>query len=184
MVLELGQVVYMRRPAQILLQVLMIPTLAVADDLGRSVLGADPDLSQGAWALQMGQYDEGTRLTQEGLKGPIRGKDKVAALSNLCAGYVGLERFEEAITVCSLALESNPRHWRAYNNRAIAWLGMGRLQDARADVEAGLALNPDSSKLARVSAMLAERTQNDLNERYPQLMARESESPPESSTQP
>ncbi|MDJ0929345.1 MAG: tetratricopeptide repeat protein, partial [Gammaproteobacteria bacterium] len=58
---------------------------------------------------------------------------------------------------CDEALRLRPRFWNAYNNRALAWLALGHLVNARADLEAGLALNPNSRNLEKVRVMLLAR---------------------------
>jgi tetratricopeptide (TPR) repeat protein len=120
-------------------------------------IGTDPHLSDGARALQMGNYDEGIRLTLEGLKRHPLHRHRASALNNLCAGYVGNQEFEEAIRRCSDAIEIDGRNWRMYNNRALAYLGMGRIGAAQRDAKKGLALNPDGPTLTKVEAMIREQ---------------------------
>lgn len=119
--------------------------------------GPAAGLSDGARALFAGDYDNGIALTQAGLKRETGKRERAAGLSNLCAGFVGSQAYDEAIAACTQAIELRPSNWRAFNNRALAHLAKGDLRAARSDVSAGLALNSESRLLARVDDMV--RTQ-------------------------
>jgi len=125
-----------------------------AQEKASTSIGVNPDLAEGAHALQFGNYDEGIRLTQLGLKSTIRPKDRVGALSNLCAGYVGNREYEEALRYCNRALRLDERNWHAYNNRSLAYLGLDQLDAAKRDLEKGLALNPQSGSLQVIAGMI------------------------------
>lgn len=137
------------------LAVLVVSAAATAraetpEPLNRTVLGnSNPALSDGARALQAGDYERGVELTLAGLGQPALERDRVAGLSNLCAGYVGLRKFELALVRCSQSLDLDPENWRALNNRAAAWLGLGRPDAALADLHRALAINPDATVLQR-----------------------------------
>ena len=76
----------------------------------KTVIGpANPDLAAGAEALLAGDAERGVALTLAGLKLETRARDRVAGLSNLCAGYIMLERHRTALEYCDLALEENER---------------------------------------------------------------------------
>ena len=128
---------------------------ALADNV--STLGTNAYLSDGAQALFAGDYETGIELTLEGLKEPVARGQRSAALSNLCAGYVGAKRYLEAEVACTEALAIRTSNWRALNNRAIAHLGLGDYSAARRDVEQGLALRPGSRQLLEVREMLEAR---------------------------
>jgi tetratricopeptide (TPR) repeat protein len=129
------------------------PSLA-ADDDSRSRLGPNPYLVEGAEALMFGNYNEGIRLTELGLETPPDWPDRSAALSNLCAGLAGSADYAEAIASCTSAIEIDDYNWQAYNNRAIANIGLGRIGAAQQDVDRGLELNPESSELTIVQQMV------------------------------
>ena len=120
------------------------------DDTGITVIGADPNLSAGADALKLRNYDEGIRLTLEGLRSSVQPSDRVGAFSNLCAGYVGIEDFESALSYCNRALSIDDGSWRAYNNRSLVHLGLGDVDMAQRDLEKGLEINPDAPTLREV----------------------------------
>ena len=116
----------------------------------RSVIGPDNQyLSDGSNALRAGDFEEGVRLTLRGLEMDPFGRHKADALSNLCAGYIGLNQLDEALRYCDEAIEANPDHWRAYNNRAAALLRKGDEGGARAAIFRGLAVAPESRTLNR-----------------------------------
>ena len=145
----------MRSPAALLILLLAAAAARGAPQLATStVIGVDPNLSQGAMALRLKNFEEGIRLTRIGLKTEVAPRQRAIAFSNICAGHVGLRQFPEAIESCNEALELNPRLWRAYNNRALAWLGQGNVPAARRDVDAGLAINPDSRSLRESQALV------------------------------
>ncbi len=127
---------------------------AFAGDDNRVRLGADPQLSDGATALSIGNYGEGIRLTELGLKAPPARSDRSAAMSNLCAGFAGTQQYDLALTHCSAALEINDSNWQAYNNRALAHFRLGDLEAAQRDIDRGLELNPKSGQLKRVQQLV------------------------------
>jgi tetratricopeptide (TPR) repeat protein len=90
-----------------------------------TVIGVNEDLADGARALQMGDFEEGIRLTIAGLKVETSPRDRASGLSNLCAGYTAAKQYAEAIDSCSQSLRIDAENWQAYNNRALAYLGNG-----------------------------------------------------------
>lgn len=124
-----------------------------------TVIGVNEDLSAGARALQMKDYEEGIRLTIEGLKFESKRRNRVSGLSNICAGYTGLRQYAEALENCDEAIELDDKNWHAFNNRALAYLGQGDIEAAKRDLEAGLKLNPGSRKLLQVAEMIEAREQ-------------------------
>ncbi len=135
---------------------LLITVAASADEANTSstILGTQPDLADGARALQLRQFEEGVRLTLQGLKQASSRRQRASGLSNLCAGYAALQRYDEAIEACNAAMDLNAPRWRVYNNRALALLGKGQVIAARRDVDAGLAMNPDSNSLRKVLVLV------------------------------
>ncbi len=123
----------------------------------RLVLGANPNLSQGAFELRSGNFEEGIRLTFLGLKESASARDRRAAMNNLCAGYAALGSYDAAIHICNIILAKNERDWRAYNNRALAYMGAGDLDQAKSDVDKGLAINPGSKNLRLAADLIDER---------------------------
>ena len=113
----------------------------------------NPWLADGARAIEDGNVERGVKLSELGLANAQGSFEQKAALSNLCAGYLLLDRPEKALDYCDRALELDGDFWRGYNNRALVYLVLGRHEEAEADIRAGQALRPKSSKLRRTRAM-------------------------------
>jgi tetratricopeptide (TPR) repeat protein len=114
----------------------------------------NPLLTRGAEALIEGRADEGVQLTLEGLKLPTPMHDLAAAHANLCAGYVLLHRYEEALSHCNTSIALNPTNWRAFNNRAAVFAAQGLYDRAIEDVLTGLKLAPGASLLHESLAII------------------------------
>ena len=140
----------------IFLWMALIPVRA-AEPVDKIFIGSNPSLSAGAQALQIGDYEQGLKLTLEGLHSATMPRERASAYSNLCAGYLGIRQFDKALEACDKALDFNDRNWRIYNNRALALLYAGRIVAAGEDLEKGLAINPDSATLAKVSVLIDEQ---------------------------
>lgn len=123
--------------------------------MSSTVIGLEnPMLADGARALAAGDAAEGVRLTLEGLKQPSPVHDLAAGHSNLCAGYVLLGRYDEALAECNLSLSLDQSNWRAYNNRAAVFAAEGLYELAAQDIETGLKIAPDSAILMRSLAII------------------------------
>jgi hypothetical protein len=107
--------------------------------------------------MRVGNWQRGVELTLEGLKRPNAQHDVAAALSNLCAGYVGLRQFELALKSCDDSLARNDSTWRTWTTRAAAHLGKGMYDAALQDVETGLERAPASNTLKKTRAIVLER---------------------------
>jgi len=138
------------------------PGLAQADDSERmetgtkTVIGVrNVPLKSGAEALLAGDYEEGVRLTHLGLTQAFGIREEEAALSNLCAGYLQLKKYDTALQYCEMLLARNDEHWRAYNNRALIYMKTKQWDKAEADLIKGEELNAGAHtmKLARAMYM-------------------------------
>ena len=138
------------------------PGLAQADDSERmetgtkTVIGVrNMPLKSGAEALLAGDYEEGVRLTHLGLTRAFGVREEEAALSNLCAGYLQLKKYDTALQYCEMLLARNDKHWRAYNNRALIYMKTEQWDKAEADLIKGEELNAGAHtmKLARAMYM-------------------------------
>jgi len=136
------------------------PSLAAESAQAKTVIGpTNPNLADGAQALRLGKAEEGVRLTRLGLSVAHGQRERQAALANLCAGYVLLEQYDTAITYCDTALAENERNWRAYSNRALAYVKLKRFDEAEADIVRGQELQPNAWSLKIVKGMLLDETQ-------------------------
>jgi tetratricopeptide (TPR) repeat protein len=136
-------------------------SMSIAEETSdsRTVLGQrNAKLADGAQALRDGDAEEGIRLTLLGLAAAQGRRERQAALGNLCAGYLLLRQFDEAIDYCDQALEESDRNWRVYNNRALVYLELKRFDDAKADIARGQELAPNAKSLKIVKGMLLDET--------------------------
>ena len=117
------------------------------------------DLSEGAQELLAGNAAEGVELTLRGLKVAQGKREKEAALSNLCAGYIMIGMLEPALEYCNMLILSNERHWRGRNNRALIYVMQENYEKAEEDLLIGQELNPNARTLKVVKGMLMDATQ-------------------------
>jgi len=110
-------------------------------------------LHDGAQALLADDNEDGVKLTLEGLKFAHGRREEEAALSNLCAGYIKLANYNEALKYCDLLLQRNDKNWRGYNNRAVVYIMTKQWDKAKADLEKGEQLNPGVRTLKVARAM-------------------------------
>ena len=110
-------------------------------------------LHLGAQALLAGDIDEGVRQTLRGLQLAHGRREEEAALSNLCAGYIKLGNYPEALKYCDILLTRNDKNWRGYNNRAVVHIMTKQYEKAASDLDKGEALNPGARTLKVARAM-------------------------------
>ena len=138
----------------------LLPAAAGAQNTDRTadgpvtVLGPrNPDLKNGAEHLLSGRSELGVELTLRGLEAAQGGREQEAALSNLCAGYIMLKNYDEALKYCDLLLARNDRSWRGYNNRAVIYINLEQYEKAHADLLKGEELNPNARTIRIARAM-------------------------------
>jgi len=130
-----------------------------AQETGKTVIGPrNVYLADGADALFAGDAEEGVRLTLKALDFAHGSRETKFARANLCAGYAMLDKPLTALEHCNWVIENDPNYWRAYNNRAIVYLRLGRYEESEADIARGQALRPGSDKLKIVKGMLLDET--------------------------
>ena len=110
-------------------------------------------LHDGAQALLAGDIEKGVELTHEGLAIAMGRREEEAALSNLCAGYIKLGRYSEALKYCNILLARNDKNWRGYNNRAVVYIQTKQWERAEKDLIKGEELNPDARTMKVARAM-------------------------------
>jgi tetratricopeptide (TPR) repeat protein len=110
-------------------------------------------LYDGAQELLAGNDAEGVRLTHKGLQLALGAREEEAALSNLCAGYIKLALYDNALKYCELLLARNDRNWRGYNNRAIIYIKTKQWDKADRDLTRGEELHPNSRTLKVARSM-------------------------------
>ena len=130
-------------------------------------------LHDGAQALMAGDNEEGVRLTLEGLEIAHGKREEEAALSNLCAGYIKMGQYSEALKYCDILLARNDRNWRGYNNRAVIYIMTKQYEKADADLKMGEQLNPGARTMKVARAMYMDavhpvRPEIEIDDRDPQ----------------
>jgi tetratricopeptide (TPR) repeat protein len=174
----------MSRPTAIAVVLLAAAFLASASrsDESKTVLGPrNLDLAEGAQELLAGNAEEGVELTLRGLQTAQGKREKEAAMSNLCAGYIMIHDLDSALMYCNMLLLSNDRHWRGYNNRALIYVLRKEYDKAEKDLQMGQEINPNASTLKVVKGMLLDATKpvtpniiiDDRKGKSPELPAKE-----------
>ena len=110
-------------------------------------------LYDGAQALLAGNDAEGVRLTHKGLQIAQGRREEEAALSNLCAGYIKLALYDNALKYCEMLLARNDKNWRGYNNRAVIYIQTKQWDKAEKDLIRGEELNPNARTLKIARSM-------------------------------
>lgn len=130
-----------------------------ANEQIKTVIGPrNVNLADGADALLAGDGEKGVRLTLQGLAFAQGDRERKIAFSNLCAGYLMMDKPLTALPHCDEALAIDPNFWRAYNNRALVYLRLNRLEESEADIARGQELRPSSEKLKIAKGMLLDET--------------------------
>jgi len=110
-------------------------------------------LYDGAKELLAGNDTEGVRLTLQGLKMAQGRREEEAALSNLCAGYIMLALYDNALKYCELLIARNDRNWRGFNNRAVIYIKTKQWDKAEKDLLRGEELNSSARTLKIARSM-------------------------------
>lgn len=147
------------RPIFALFALLLNGSQLAAQDEAKTVVGPrNVYLADGADALLAGDGEEGVRLTLRALEFAHGSRETKYAHANLCAGYAMIDKPLTALEHCNWVIERDPNYWRAYNNRAIVYLKLGRYEESEADIARGQVLRPGSDKLKTVKGMLLDET--------------------------
>jgi tetratricopeptide (TPR) repeat protein len=150
--------------AALLIAPAIFPDMAAAQSA--TIIGSPNQLlTDGARAMESGRFEEGLRLTLAGLDLPAHPANAAAAHSNVCAAYVHLKRYEEALPHCNRALELDRSNWRTYNNRAAVFVGLKKFDLAMTDVNAGLEIAPTSPTLLKSREVVSEHHEASLRDR-------------------
>ncbi len=149
-----------RTRTALLATMLLVSVQAIAGNEAKTVLGPrNLHLYDGAQALMAGDGEKGVRLTLLGLGMAQGTREKKAAHGNLCAGYMMIKEPEKALEHCDWVIERHPNHWKTYNNRALVYMQLGRMDEAEADIRRGQEINPNSRSLKIVKGMYLDKTE-------------------------
>ncbi len=128
------------------------------------------ELAQGGRMINDGRVEEGMDLTRKMLGESLGMNGMAMAYTNLCAGYLHLGQYQEAMRECQRGLKLRPRQWQALNNRGGANHGLGNYAAAISDFMRALMLKPDNEDIAynlnisRISQRMASPPPLDDNE--------------------
>ena len=135
-----------------------VPQITQEQPDSRTVLGVSNEyLAAGAEAIRVKEYDEGIRLTKLGLERAASPRDRSAALSNLCAAHAAKNEPDVAIDYCTESRGINDANRRAYSNRAYAYYLKRMFDQADADLDIALSLNPNARQMPQIRGMMNER---------------------------
>ena len=130
------------------------PDRIARDPSAATVIGPrNIPLYDGAQELLAGNDAEGVRLTHRGLQLAQGRREEEAALSNLCAGYIKLALYDNALKYCELLIARNDENWRGFNNRAIIYIKTEQWEKAEKDLLRGEELNPSARTLKIARSM-------------------------------
>ena len=146
------------KPVAVLAFLLLFATVSFAQEAATILGPKNVPLQDGADALRAGDAEEGIRLTRIGLSQARNSRERQAANSNLCAGYVLLGQYEVGLPYCDAALEENSHHWRARTNRAVIYIKLRRFAEADADLRAGEEIRPNATTLKAARKMYLDAT--------------------------
>jgi tetratricopeptide (TPR) repeat protein len=124
----------------------------------RTVFGTPNELlTVGSEAMMAGRWEDGIRLTLQGL-GQVGVTDemKAAALSNLCGAYAAHNQPDLAIDYCSESIELDDQNWRAWSNRSYAYWMKEQYESAGEDLERAMSINDGARQLFQIRGMLNE----------------------------
>jgi hypothetical protein len=86
--------------------------LAAGEEFKTIIGPRNVDLADGADALLMGRGEEGVRLTLRGLEIATGDRERKIAHSNLCAGYIMIDKPLTALEHCNWVVDRYPDFWR------------------------------------------------------------------------
>jgi tetratricopeptide (TPR) repeat protein len=111
---------------------------------------SDSLMNESAAELDRGHFKQGVALAEEVLRsGAIAANNYAGLYNNLCIGYTGLQRYNEALDSCNRALEFTPRLWVIYNNRANIYFYQGKYDQALAEYYKAMTFASGTSVLMR-----------------------------------
>ena len=148
---------------------------AVSASESRVVIGpSNLALADGSAALMAGDAEKGVRLTLQGLTMATSDRDRISGWANLCAGYVMLDRLDDALVYCDQAIEADPGHWHALSNRALIYIFRAEYDLAASDVARAEAIVPHARIPRQVKTML----RNAMNPVVPTVTIDDRRKPP------
>jgi tetratricopeptide (TPR) repeat protein len=127
-----------------------MPSSWASGELASTTLWFDvpQELAEGGRMIDKGLVEEGMEITREMMRKSLGINGLAMAHTNLCAGYLHLGEYQEAMRECELGLKLRPRQWQALNNRGGANHGLGNFDAAISDFMRALILQPGNEDIA------------------------------------
>jgi adenylate cyclase len=119
---------------------------------GQKAIALDPNYADGYANLSMivrlsGRFEEALMLSKKAMR--LSPNPRVFYPITLAAAYLMLERYEEALPVFKKIFERCRRgecpRWMAHQSLALTYIGLGREEEARAEAQEIMRLNPTYS---------------------------------------
>ena len=111
-------------------------------------MGPSTKIAQGAALIDRGDVARGIAITREAMEEGLHYADLAAAYNNLCTANLAMKLYREAKDLCTDAIRIRPFMWQAYNNRANAYFGLARWDEAIADYNRAVDIRPDIEIIA------------------------------------
>ncbi len=105
----------------------------------------------------------------EELKRRVQSDPASIAFAALAEEYRRAERYDEAIETCTAGLVRHPSYLSAHVTLGRAFIEVGRLQDAREELEYVLKLAPENLAAIRGLAEIHHRMGEDIGEAHPEV---------------
>ena len=120
-----------------------------------------PEIAEGGRLINEGKIEEGMKLIRRVLDHDLPSDARAFAYTNLCGGYLELNKYTKAIRTCRRAIKRNSRIWQALSNRGVARFELGRFDGAVEDFRRAIKLDPENEALKKNLA-LAEQGQRSI----------------------
>ena len=105
------------------------------------------EILEGARLIDSGETQKGMAMTRNALELNLDLYAVAVVHTNLCAGYLQLKQYRQAIAHCDKALAIRPGQWQALNNRGGAYYGLAEYDQAAGDYTQALTYRPDNADL-------------------------------------
>lgn len=132
------------------LMAFLLSNVAVASEpMARTTMwfAIPSQIVEGARLIDSGRVAKGMAVTRKAMKLNLDIISRMTAQTNLCAGYLHLKLYRNAMKECEAVLKVRPSQWQALNNRGGANNGLGNYDAAIADYSKALSIRPNNEFL-------------------------------------
>lgn len=138
-----------------------LPVLAAPAAVTHIWFESPSEITEGGKLINDGQAEKGIALIKRVMDKGLPNDIRAVGYTNLCGGYLHLDRYKKAIQQCRRAIKLNTTIWQAFSNRGVARFALGRYAEAVEDFRRALELDPDNPSLTENLA-LAEKSQRSI----------------------